>query len=140
MNDQIELTEIIAVVSAMMAEMESKAFEDETFGQLTMRQVFYLDKIIRMQAPMFSEIAEACQITKPSVSAIVGTLIRKGYVEKVQDADDKRVYHVVVTEKGREFDRLHQQIHQRMVTTLLSGLSDEEINTLTGLLRKAMAK
>ena len=140
MIEQSELTEIIAVVSSMIAEMESRAFEDETFGQLTMRQVFYLDKIIRMEAPTFSEIADACQITKPSVSAIVSTLIRKGYVEKVQDADDKRVYHVVVTEKGREFDALHQQIHQRMVNALLSGLDENDIETLTTILRKAMKK
>jgi DNA-binding MarR family transcriptional regulator len=138
MNEQIELTEIIAVISAIMAEMESKAFADEIFGQLTMRQIAYLDKIMHMDEPTFSELADEWRISKPSVSAIVGTLIRKGFVEKVQDHDDKRVYHVVITEKGREFDKIHQQVHAQMVNSLLSGLDQEEIRLLTNILKKAM--
>ncbi|MBI9049209.1 MAG: winged helix-turn-helix transcriptional regulator [Anaerolineaceae bacterium] len=138
MVEKRTLTEIIEVTTAMMAEVESQAFKDETFSQLSMRQMLYFNKIIQMESPTFSDLARELDVTKPSVSAIVNTLIEKGFVEKVQDQQDKRVYHIALTAQGRDFDQLHDSVHQRMVSVLTANLDEQEITTLTELLGKAM--
>lgn len=138
MSNEDTLEKIIAVITALMAEMESQAFADESFSQLSMRQMHYLNTITELEQPTFSELAAALGVTKPSVSAIVNTLIRKGFVQKVQDQDDLRVYHIILTPAGQQFGQLHDAVHQRLVNRLTAKLSEKEVATLTGILQKAI--
>ena len=41
-----------------------------------MRQVLYLETIAQLEHPSFGELAEALEITRPSVTALVAKLIR----------------------------------------------------------------
>ena len=138
MTDQHSLEHTIELVTGLMADLESQAFQREGFAELSMRQVSYLDSIVRLGHPSFSELAEAHDITRPSVTAIVGKLIRAGYVEKVQDHEDRRSFHIVLTHQGQEFVRIHKSMHQLIAQTLTSRLSEEEIERLTILLRKVV--
>src|SRR5258706_3773903 len=55
-----------------------------------------------------SELAEWLRTSKPSASILVDRLVQLGYVERVEDQDDRRRTPVVVPTKGRELgDRLH---------------------------------
>jgi DNA-binding MarR family transcriptional regulator len=132
------LEKVVELASGLMAELESQAFADERFAELSMRQIHYLNTIIRLEHPTFSDLAHELEVTKPSVTAIVGTLINKGYVQKVQDAEDRRSYHIVLTTKGRDFDRLHEAIHKRLADFLAAQLDEAEAQQLARLLGKAL--
>jgi DNA-binding MarR family transcriptional regulator len=138
MSDYTSLEQSIELVTGLIAKMESQAFQQEGFSELSMRQVFYLDAIIRLGHPSFSELAETLSITRPSVTAIVGRLILKGYVQKVQDDEDRRSFHIILTQKGKEFDKVHKNIHQLVAQALTKRLSGVEIEQLTALLQKAV--
>jgi DNA-binding MarR family transcriptional regulator len=138
MTNHSSLEQAIEFVTGLMAEMESQAFQQEGFSELSMRQVFYLDTIIRLGHPSFGELAEALNITRPSVTALVGKLICKGYVQKVQDHEDRRSFHIVPTLKGQDFTKIHQIMHQRIVQTLTARLTEGEVAQLTDLLQKAI--
>jgi len=49
-----------------------------------------------------SRLAKAFQMTKPSMTAILGKLERKGYVEIVNSAEDRRRKIVSITPSGRD--------------------------------------
>jgi DNA-binding MarR family transcriptional regulator len=132
------LEKIVEAISALMAEMESQAFVDERFAELSMRQMLYLNTILRLEHPNFSDLARELGVTKPSVTAIVSTLIRKGYVEKVQDGDDRRAYHIVPTRKAEEFDKIHAATHKRLADFLAAQLDPNEVEQLTQLLSKVL--
>ena len=136
MADLIPLERTIGLITGLMAEQESQAFQREGFSELSMRQVTHLDAIIRLGHPSFGELAQALGITRPSVTAIVGKLTRAGYVEKVQDPEDHRSFHIVLTEKGRAFTKVHRSMHQRIARALVTRLNAEEVKQLTGLLKK----
>ncbi|MBA4383831.1 MAG: hypothetical protein C0410_03780 [Anaerolinea sp.] len=131
------LEKVIDTASSIMAEMEERAFEDERFAELSMRQMLYLNTIIRMGHPTFSDLARELNVSKPSVTANVGTLIRKGYVAKVQDHEDLRSFHIVTTQKALDFDELHQNIHKNMARLLSASLNANEVEQLAALLAKA---
>jgi DNA-binding MarR family transcriptional regulator len=137
MENQYSLENIIATLTSLMAEMETQAFQVERFAQLSMRQMYYLSAIVRLESPTFSELAHTLGVSKPSVTAIVTTLIHKGLVEKVQDDQDRRTYHIVLTPQGVQFNQLHETVHQQMGKILTANLSEQEIATLTQLLSKA---
>ena len=138
MTDLTSLERVVELASGLMAELESQAFADERFAELSMRQMFYLNTIIRMWHPTFSDLAHELNVTKPSVTAIVGTLINKGYVQKVQDNEDRRAYHIVLTTKGRDFNQIHEAMHKRLADFLAAQLDENEVEQLARLLGKAL--
>jgi DNA-binding MarR family transcriptional regulator len=138
MKNNVALEKVIESASALMAELESQAFKDERFAELSMRQIYYLNTIIRLGHPTFSDLARELNVTKPSVTAIIGMLISKGYVQKIQDHEDRRAYHIVTTPKALDFNQLHEAIHKQLADFLAAQLDENEVEQLARLLGKAL--
>ena len=138
MTDRVDLAKAIERASGLMAALESQAFADERFAELSLRQMYYLGAIIRLERPTFSGLARELKVTKPSVTAIVGTLIGKGYVRRVRDTGDQRIYHIVLTPKAVAFSRVHADIHKRLADVLAARLEEREVAHLAKLLGKAL--
>jgi DNA-binding MarR family transcriptional regulator len=138
MDDTKNLERVIEIASNLMAKMEEQAFQDERFSELSMRQMYYLNTITRLGHPTFSDLARELNVSKPSVTSVVGVLIRKGYVQKVQDPDDLRAYHIVLMSKAEEYNQLHEDTHQRLANSIASQLKPDEVEQLASLLGKAL--
>ena len=123
-------------ISQLMGELESKAFEQEGFADITMPQMLYLETIARKVQPTFGDIAAELDVTRPSVSAIIKKLILSGYVNKQKSSDDGRVYYLHLTEKGEEFNKLHTEVHQILARRITENLDAGEIEALAELLTK----
>jgi DNA-binding MarR family transcriptional regulator len=136
MNLQTPLAQTIAMLSHLMAQLEAEAFEQEGFSELSMRQVLYMEIIAKLERPTFSELAEKLGITKPSVTTLVRKLIRMGYVKKVQSDQDRRVYHIVLDEKGQQFTEMHANIHRLLAARLTENLNEVETQQLNEILLK----
>jgi DNA-binding MarR family transcriptional regulator len=126
----------VEMISQLMGELESKAFELEGFADVTMTQMHYLETIARLGEPRFGDLADALEITRPSVSAIVKKLISAGYLGKTQSREDGRVYFLHLTEKGTRFNQLHSEVHQILARRITENLSPQEIRALSVLLEK----
>jgi len=138
MSDQEILEQAIALISRLMGEMETQAFEQEGFSDLSMRQMMHLETITQLGQPTFSELASKLAITKPSVTAIVRKLMNMGYVKKVQSQEDLRVYHIVLTPKGEQFTEMHDRTHQMLAEMLTQNLNKQEIHQMAVLLEKVI--
>ena len=139
MNTNLDILEkAIYAASTILSDMEMRAFHDERFSELSVRQMLYLNTIIQMGHPTYSDLAKELDVSKPSVTANVTRLIQKGYVKKVQDHEDLRTYHIIVTPKAEAFDELHQSIHKRLTQKLAASLDPDEIDQLSSLLGKAL--
>ncbi|MFL7813894.1 MAG: MarR family winged helix-turn-helix transcriptional regulator [Anaerolineales bacterium] len=126
----------VEMISQLMGELESHAFESEGFSEITLRQMLYLETIDFLGTPTFSELAEHLRVTLPSVSGIIKRLILLGYVQKQQSADDGRVYFLSLTEKGLRFNDLHDEVHKILAQRIIQNLSEGEISELAELLSK----
>jgi len=56
----------------------------------------------------------------------------------VQDGEDRRSFHIVLTQKGQQFDLIHHKLHQRFVQMLVTRLNESETEQLAALLSKAV--
>lgn len=137
-NTHIVLEQIIAQVTQLIAASEAHAFQQDGFAELSMRQVSYMDAIARLESPRLSELAEALAISRPSVTVLVDKLADKGFVQKVQDGQDRRAFHIVPTEKGLQFAQIHAAIHRQIVEALVARLDEGETEQLAALLMKAL--
>lgn len=136
MDTKKVVLDTVEMISQLMGELESKAFNQEGFSDITLNQMLYLETIARLEQPTFGDIAEQLEVTRPSVSAIVKKLINLGYVKKEQSLDDGRVFFLHLTDKGIRFNELHSEVHQILAQRITQRLNQGEIKDLAVLLTK----
>jgi DNA-binding MarR family transcriptional regulator len=139
MNSNLEILERqIETASKFLEDIEVRSFHDDRFSELSVRKMLYLTTIHRMGHPTFSDLANELNVSRPSVTANVAALIRKGYLQKVQDHEDLRTYHILLTTKADEFNEMHQNVHKKLAQILAAQLEPGEVDQLTRLLEKAL--
>lgn len=87
---------------------------------------YYLLVIHSLQKPNFSQIAEKLSLTKPAISAIIRKLIQMNLVNKIQSQEDKRIYNVELTAKGRSILQGDKAVYQWVTDTITDIAKDEK--------------
>lgn len=76
-----------------------------------------------------SDIADSMKVTRPSVTKLINQLEKLGYLNKMQNESDHRVYTLSFTEAGKKlYDRYVRQYFQ-WVADKLKGLDTDDIET-----------
>lgn len=76
-------------------------------------------------------VAAALNISVGALTTAVTTLIRKGYLSRGPDPDDRRVVRVHPTALGREANARHEAFHREMLDEVERGMSEEDLERLT---------
>ena len=72
-------------------------------ASLTTVETFAMETIQALGCPTINEFASFMRISPPNAAYKINSLIRKGYVQKIQSAHDKREYHLQVTQKYKDY-------------------------------------
>jgi len=136
MNNKSAVLATVEMISQLMGELESKAFEQEGFSDITMNQMHYLEIAANLDDPTSACIAEKLGVTRPSVSTIIKKLIDAEYLTKTRSENDGRIYYLHLTPKGLRFNELHNEVHSILARRIIENLSQDEIESLAGLLEK----
>jgi len=83
-----------------------------------------------------AELADAANVTRATMTGLIDTLERDGYVKREPDPDDRRMMSVRLTPKAETFLRGFLPGHFRLLAALMSALSESERKTLVALLTK----
>ena len=73
-------------------------FQDRE-ASLTTVETFCMEAIQALGSPTVNEFATFMRISPPNAAYKVNSLIKKGYIRKVQSPDDRREYHLEITQK-----------------------------------------
>ena len=73
-------------------------------ANLSAVETFCVELIYALQRPTVREFADFAQISAPNAAYKVNSLLKKGYIRKVQSEQDKREFHLEVTEKFLEYN------------------------------------
>lgn len=99
----------------------SKTLGETEQSKFTNNDYYYLYVIEALGEPNFSAIAEALNLTRPGVTAIVRKLCNMGLVTKRQSKEDKRVYFVSLTQKGKDILNGDREVYKG-VTEMIASL------------------
>jgi DNA-binding MarR family transcriptional regulator len=83
-----------------------------------------------------AELADAAGVTRATMTGLIDTLERDGYVLREPDPTDRRMLSVKLTAKGEQFLQEFLPGHFRIVASVMSTLSEAERKTLVRLLVK----
>ena len=85
-----------------------------------------------------AELADQSNVTRATMTGLVDTLERDGFVKRAADTSDRRMMRVVLTRKAQNFlERLLPGHFQRMAA-IMSPLNQSERKTLVKLLNKIL--
>ncbi|SHK97973.1 DNA-binding transcriptional regulator, MarR family [Desulfatibacillum alkenivorans DSM 16219] len=94
---------------------------------------------LHVQGPLtMSELARLTGRTRPTVTVLVRKLMKHGYVEKVRDPQDGRVFQVSLAPKARELAEDLEAVSQELRERLYTGFDEHEKQVLAGLTAKAL--
>jgi DNA-binding MarR family transcriptional regulator len=83
-----------------------------------------------------AELADMASVSRATITGLLDTLERDGFVLRRPDPADRRQMSVHLTPKGQEFMHGILPDHFRLITRLMGNLSSDEQQTLSRLLTK----
>ena len=103
---------------------------------LTTTEVYCVEIIHSLNKPTIQEFANFIGISSPNATYKVNSLIKKGYVEKVQSDTDKREFYLDVTEKFYRYYNIKEKYLDIVEERLKKELSEEEFKMFNDTLKK----
>ena len=130
------LIEFINTLDLSLKKLQAEVGDASGVSKLTIHQFQYIDAIYELGEPAITEIADRLHITKASVTTGVQKLINMGYVLKTQSSQDKRVFHVSLTEAGEKLIKAKYQALKEYEEFIEAALSKEEASQFEATLDK----
>lgn len=117
--------------------------EDKVFSKhgITTEQYSVLMAIKHIEPPVTpTQVGRWLDRNTNTVSLIVERMVKAGLIRRIRDLRDRRSVRLVLTDEGKEiFDRA-TETGWILVHEMLSGLSEEEMHSLTRLLQTVREK
>jgi len=101
---------------------------------MSLTSVAVLSTLDRNGPRRITELAVSEGVTQPSVTALVASLTREGYVERRSDPADKRVVMVAITEAGVRYLHMRRAESTGIFADAVDRLSPEEAAVLVAAL------
>ncbi len=101
---------------------------------LTTVETFCMEIIYTLKNPTVNEFARLANLSGPNAAYKVSSLMKKGYLRKVQSQEDRREYHLEVTEKYIDYYNISYQYVGTVVDRMKDRFSKEELEVIARVL------
>lgn len=108
--------------------------DEKTQDGLTTVETFCMEVIHYMKNPSINEFANLIGISSPNATYKVNSLIRKGYLEKIQSDMDKREFYLKETPKYSEYYHQSTGYLYRIVRGFQQSLDREKVSSIRNFL------
>lgn len=114
----------------------SKIFNQDVNAEdaLTAIEVLCVELIYALGRPTINEFATFAQLSAPNAAYKVNSLVKKGYVNKIQSEKDKREYHLEVTDKYMKTYGVTYDYIGTVMKRIRERFSPEEVEELEEIL------
>ena len=104
-------------------------------ASLTTVETFCMETILALGRPTVNEFATFMNISSPNAAYKVNSLIKKGYINKVQSEIDRREYHLEVTQKYIDYYNISSIYRGEVMDRILERFSPEDCEKLEEMLK-----
>jgi len=134
-NVKETLNELLVDLFNHILVLEEKNLQDRGIS-LSMTEVHTLENIQKSKSKTMSDVARLQLITQGTLTVAVTRLQKKGYVSRLQDAQDKRIIRLSLTAKALDVLAIHEKFHEEMIDSFISDLKiDQDVALITSLRR-----
>ena len=131
MNDYDQrVNELLVHIFDEIMVTEEKALQVSRFADLSVSEMHTLEGIGLYESRTMTETAEILSVTTGTLTVAIDRLVRKGYVDRHRDTEDRRIVRIKLTKKGKLAYRLHLKFHTLLVDRIIHPLDEAEKNLL----------
>ncbi|KEH86352.1 MULTISPECIES: MarR family winged helix-turn-helix transcriptional regulator [Clostridium] len=135
-NIKTILNELLVSTFNEILTIEQTALKSGKLNDLSVTEIHTIEAIGMYKPRTMSEVAGDLGITVGTLTTAINNLVKKNYVERQKDENDRRVVKIVLTKKGKLAYRVHEKFHSDMIKATIDGLTDEEEVLLAAALGK----
>ena len=121
-----QINEALVNVFNNVVWIEEASLRESKFNDITIKDMHTIAAISMYETRTASQVAEMVHLTPSAMTSVIDKLVKKGYVERHRDDNDRRVVHLALTHNGRTVFRAHVAFHRGMAHSLFDSLSDDE--------------
>ena len=103
-------------------------------ASLTTVETFCMEAIQALGQPTVNEFASFMRISPSNAAYKVNSLVKKGYVDRVQSPEDRREYHLRVTQKYLDYYNVSSTYVRAVMTRIEARFSREDCQKLEEML------
>ena len=107
----------------------------ERDGSLSAMEAFSLEVIKMLDNPTVGRFADFLNISQTNATYKVNNLIKKGYLERQNSSNDRREYHLVLSEKYYNYMALFSSYQKTVIERIEKRFSPEDLEKFDEILR-----
>lgn len=117
-------------------QIEEHTLKSEGLDNLSVKEIHVLDAIGTAEDPTMSNVSAKLRVTIGTLTTAINTLVKKGYVVRVECKDDRRVVKLKLTDTGEDAFKIHKSFHYELVDQTIKTLPNKDLETLTSTLEQ----
>lgn len=113
---------------------EERSIRSAGLKGLSVKELHALEAVNELAASgsnTMGRIAARMDITLGALTTAVNVLVRKGYLARGGDENDRRVVYASLTPSGEAALAIHEAFHRRMIGDIMAVLDDASLAALT---------
>lgn len=126
---------ILGVAHTSMFRHLSKLMKEQNLP-ITPEQFSVLSHLWQKDGLQQTELALCTNRNRANVTRILDILEREGIVERMDDANDRRVFRIFLTDKGKSLKEVTAKCAEQSIKDSLKGLTNDEIEICKKVLLK----
>jgi DNA-binding MarR family transcriptional regulator len=122
-----ELIDRYVSVSFQVHKKAESLIKCQIGNDLTNDQHYILRYIYQASVCTSSELADAFEVNKSAITAIINRMVDRGLILRTRDENDRRVIYLTLTDKGRELFEQTQEKIRLLVESIITQFEETEI-------------
>ena len=121
---------LIYITGTLIRGFSTQTFTEKEY-ELTPDQYVILNLLLENDEIMYQrQLAEIMFKDRANISRIIDIMHRNGLIEKIPDSNGRRIYKLVVTEKGKEIRNRVLPTDKELRAVITENISEEELNSI----------
>src|SRR5688572_1320597 len=117
---------LVDQIADWLHKTETVEIQRSGLSELTYNELHTLKIIGGIEDVKLFEVADKVGVSRPSMSAAIDKLEKKGFVFRDKDETDRRAVIIRLTKKGVDANKEHEKLHHRVAEALLGKLNDSQ--------------
>lgn len=131
-----ELIDRYVTVSFQVHKKAESLIKGQIGDDLTNDQHYVLRYISKSEECTSSELADAFEVNKSAITAIINRMADKGLIKRTRDENDRRVVYLTLTEEGNTLYHTCQEKIQFLVESIITQFEESEIKNFINTFEK----
>ena len=123
------INELLVEVFNQILSIESDILKKKGV-KLSMTEVHVLEAIRNTEVPTMGNVAHKLRVTLGTLTTSVNVLVKKEYVSRYRDEDDRRKVYLTLNNSAIEVLKLHDMFHDEMLSSIIDDLKIDEDEVL----------